>query len=132
MKKVISINFQGRVIPIEESAFEELKKYTESLQRYFAREEGKDEINNDPLGSLGGTSLTWGPAPAVDLDFPGVACSLISPSKSSGRPMLATILCISASVIQPTGLFFNLSVNSSAILFSISLMISSLPSSLAK
>jgi phage shock protein PspC (stress-responsive transcriptional regulator) len=47
MKKVISINFQGRVIPIEESAFEELKKYTESLQRYFAREEGKDEIIND-------------------------------------------------------------------------------------
>jgi phage shock protein PspC (stress-responsive transcriptional regulator) len=47
MKKVININFQGRVIPIEESAYEELKNYTDSLRRYFAREEGRDEIIND-------------------------------------------------------------------------------------
>ncbi|MCU0381245.1 MAG: hypothetical protein MUE58_08655, partial [Chitinophagaceae bacterium] len=47
MKKVININFQGRVVPIEESAYEELKKYTDSLRRYFAREEGRDEIIND-------------------------------------------------------------------------------------
>lgn len=47
MKKVININFKGRVIPIEESAFEQLQKYTESLRRYFANEEGRDEIIND-------------------------------------------------------------------------------------
>lgn len=47
MKKVININFQGRVIPIEESAYELLKKYTESLKTYFANEEGRDEIIND-------------------------------------------------------------------------------------
>lgn len=47
MKKVININFQGRVIPIEESAYEELKNYTDSLRRYFAGEEGRDEIIND-------------------------------------------------------------------------------------
>ena len=47
MKKVININFQGRIIPIEESAYEELKVYTDSLRRYFAREEGRDEIIND-------------------------------------------------------------------------------------
>ena len=47
MKKVININFQGRVIPIEETAFELLKQYIESLRRYFAREEGRDEIIND-------------------------------------------------------------------------------------
>jgi phage shock protein PspC (stress-responsive transcriptional regulator) len=47
MKKVININFKGRVIPIEETAFEQLQKYTESLRRYFANEEGKDEIIND-------------------------------------------------------------------------------------
>ena len=47
MKKVININFQGRVIPIEETAFETLKQYIESLRRYFANEEGKDEIIND-------------------------------------------------------------------------------------
>jgi len=44
MKKVININFQGRVIPIEETAFELLKQYIESLRRYFANEEGRDEI----------------------------------------------------------------------------------------
>ena len=47
MKKVININFQGRVIPIEEEAYEELKKYVESLRNYFANEEGKEEIIND-------------------------------------------------------------------------------------
>lgn len=47
MKKVININFQGRVIPIEESAFEMLKVYTDSLRRCFANEEGRDEIIND-------------------------------------------------------------------------------------
>lgn len=47
MKKVININFKGRVIPIEETAFEQLQKYIESLRRYFANEEGRDEIIND-------------------------------------------------------------------------------------
>jgi phage shock protein PspC (stress-responsive transcriptional regulator) len=47
MKKVININFQGRVIPIEETAFDLLKQYIESLRRYFASEEGRDEIIND-------------------------------------------------------------------------------------
>lgn len=47
MKKVININFQGRVIPIEETAFETLKQYVESLRLYFAKEEGKEEIIND-------------------------------------------------------------------------------------
>jgi Putative stress-responsive transcriptional regulator len=47
MKKVININFQGRVIPIEETAYDILKQYVESLRRYFANEEGRDEIIND-------------------------------------------------------------------------------------
>jgi phage shock protein PspC (stress-responsive transcriptional regulator) len=47
MKKVININFKGRVIPIEETAFEQLQRYIESLRRYFASEEGRDEIIND-------------------------------------------------------------------------------------
>jgi phage shock protein PspC (stress-responsive transcriptional regulator) len=47
MNKVININFQGRVIPIEEPAYEELKKYIDSLRTYFANEEGKEEIIND-------------------------------------------------------------------------------------
>src|SRR3954470_16840763 len=52
MKKVININFQGRVIPIEETAFELLKQYIESLRRYFANEEGRDEIINDIEGRI--------------------------------------------------------------------------------
>lgn len=47
MKKVININFQGRVIPIEETAYELLKQYIDSLRRYFINEEGRDEIIND-------------------------------------------------------------------------------------
>ena len=46
MKKVNNINFKGRVKPIEESAFEQLQKYTESLRRYIANEEGRHEIIN--------------------------------------------------------------------------------------
>ncbi|MEO8765576.1 MAG: PspC domain-containing protein [Ginsengibacter sp.] len=47
MKKVININFQGTVVPIEETSYELLKQYTESLRNYFANEEGRDEIIND-------------------------------------------------------------------------------------
>ncbi|MEO8583783.1 MAG: hypothetical protein ABI415_08295, partial [Flavitalea sp.] len=52
MKKVININFQGRVVPIEESAYELLKQYVESLRRYFANEDGRDEIVNDIEGRI--------------------------------------------------------------------------------
>ena len=47
MNKVININFQGRILPIEEMAYENLKQYIESLRTYFEQEEGKDEIIND-------------------------------------------------------------------------------------
>jgi phage shock protein PspC (stress-responsive transcriptional regulator) len=68
MKKVININFQGRVVPIEETAYDILKQYVESLRRFFANEEGKDEIINDIEGRIaelfaetlkkGGTCIT--------------------------------------------------------------------------
>lgn len=47
MKKIININFQGRIIPIEETAYDILKLYIESLRKYFAKEEGCEEIIND-------------------------------------------------------------------------------------
>src|SRR5215217_9729808 len=47
MKKIININLAGRVIPIEDAAYERLQRYIESLRRYFANEEGRDEIIND-------------------------------------------------------------------------------------
>lgn len=47
MKKIININFHGRVVPIEETAYDILKQYIDSLRRHFANEEGRDEIIND-------------------------------------------------------------------------------------
>ena len=47
MKKIININLSGRVIPIEDAAYEQLQAYIESLRRYFAHEESRDEIIND-------------------------------------------------------------------------------------
>ncbi|MBA2249895.1 MAG: PspC domain-containing protein [Chitinophagaceae bacterium] len=53
MKKVININFQGRIVPIEESSYELLKQYTDSLRLYFANEQGRDEIINDIESRIG-------------------------------------------------------------------------------
>lgn len=47
MKKVININFQGRVVMIEEVAYDQLKEYIDSLRLHFAEEEGHEEIIND-------------------------------------------------------------------------------------
>src|SRR5512138_1739332 len=47
MKKIININLSGRVIPIEDSAYEKLQGYIDSLRKYFAHEEGREEIIND-------------------------------------------------------------------------------------
>ena len=50
MSRVLAI--QGRVIPIEETAYELLKHYIESLRIYFKNEEGRDEIINDIEGRI--------------------------------------------------------------------------------
>jgi phage shock protein PspC (stress-responsive transcriptional regulator) len=47
MKKIININFHSRVIPIEESAYDILKQYIDSLRKHFDNEEGRDEIISD-------------------------------------------------------------------------------------
>lgn len=52
MKKVININFQGTVVPIEESAYEILRQYIDSLRQHFNEEEGRDEIINDIEGRI--------------------------------------------------------------------------------
>jgi len=82
MKKVININFQGRVIPIEETAYEILKQYIESLRQFFANEEGKDEIINDiesRIGELFGEQLKKGSACITDADVQTIINSI-------GRP----------------------------------------------
>lgn len=52
MKQVININFHGRVVPIEISAYDTLKSYTESLRRHFGKEDGGEEIINDIEGRI--------------------------------------------------------------------------------
>src|ERR1044071_9681426 len=82
MKKVININFQGRVIPIEETAFEILKQYIESLRKYFANEEGRDEIINDiesRIAELFSEQLKKGVTCITDDDVNAVIASM-------GRP----------------------------------------------
>lgn len=82
MKQVININFQGRVVPIEVTAFDLLKNYTESLNRHFANEEGKEEIINDiesRIGELFQERITKGATCITEDDVHAII-------KNMGRP----------------------------------------------
>lgn len=82
MKKVININFQGQVIAIEETAYEMLQQYIESLQDYFAQEEGGDEIVNDiesRIAELFGNRLKHGINCITDEDVESVISSIGHP-----------------------------------------------------
>lgn len=52
MKKIININLSGRVLPIEEPAYEQLQSYIADLRKQFAKEESRDEIINDIEGRI--------------------------------------------------------------------------------
>jgi len=82
MKKIININLSGRVIPIEDSAYEKLQGYIESLRRYFANEEGRDEIINDiesRIAELMSEKIRKGSAAITDEDVNEIIASM-------GRP----------------------------------------------
>ncbi|MBI3139938.1 MAG: PspC domain-containing protein [Sphingobacteriales bacterium] len=82
MKKIININLSGRVIPIEDSAYEHLQGYIESLRRYFAHEESRDEIINDiesRIAELMSEKVRKGAACITDADVDEIAGSM-------GRP----------------------------------------------
>ena len=82
MKQVININFQGRVVPIEVTAFELLKNYTESLNRHFANEEGKEEIINDiesRIGELFQERISKGATCITDEDVKAIIKSMGNP-----------------------------------------------------
>ena len=82
MKKIININFHSRVIPIEETAYEILQQYIESLRRYFAREEGQEEIISDienRFSELFADKLKKGAACITDDDVNAIIASM-------GRP----------------------------------------------
>lgn len=82
MKKIININLSGRVIPIEDSAYEKLKSYVESLRRYFVNEDGRDEIINDiesRIAELMNEKVRKGAAHVTDADIDEIIASM-------GRP----------------------------------------------
>ncbi|MBL7722946.1 MAG: PspC domain-containing protein [Chitinophagaceae bacterium] len=82
MKKIININLSGRVIPIEDAAYENLQAYIESLRRYFANEESRDEIINDiesRIAELMSEKVRKGDSCITDADVDEIATSM-------GRP----------------------------------------------
>jgi phage shock protein PspC (stress-responsive transcriptional regulator) len=82
MKKIININLSGRVIPIEDTAYEKLQSYIESLRRYFAKEEGRDEIINDiesRIAELMNEKVRKGASGIADADVEEIISSM-------GRP----------------------------------------------
>ena len=79
MKKIININLSGRVIPIEDSAYESLQRYIESLRRYFANEEGRDEIINDiesRIAELMNDKIKKGASSITDADVEEIITSM--------------------------------------------------------
>src|SRR5579884_1519813 len=79
MKKIININLAGRVIPIEDSAYESLQRYIESLRRYFANEEGRDEIINDiesRIAELMNDKVRRGASAVTDADIEEIISSM--------------------------------------------------------
>jgi phage shock protein PspC (stress-responsive transcriptional regulator) len=82
MKKIININLSGRVIPIEDSAYERLQAYIESLRRYFSHEDGRDEIINDiesRIAEIMDEKIRKGATCVTDDDITGIMNSM-------GRP----------------------------------------------
>jgi phage shock protein PspC (stress-responsive transcriptional regulator) len=84
MKKIININFHSRVVPIEETAYEILQQYIESLRRYFANEEGREEIISDienRFAELFSESLKKGTTCITDADVNTIITSMGRPEE---------------------------------------------------
>jgi phage shock protein PspC (stress-responsive transcriptional regulator) len=47
MKKTVSVNISGLFFHIDEDAYDRLNRYLAGIKRYFAKEEGRDEIISD-------------------------------------------------------------------------------------
>ena len=93
MKKIININLSGRVIPIEDSAYEKLQGYIESLRRYFANEEGRDEIINDiesRIAELMSEKIRKGASCITDADIDEIVASMGRPEDFDAEAAEAT------------------------------------------
>jgi len=94
MKKIININLSGRVIPIEDSAYEKLQAYIESLRRYFIHEEGRDEIINDiesRIAELMNEKIRKGASAITDADVDEIIASMGRPEDFQAAEEAETI-----------------------------------------
>lgn len=57
MKKNININLSGQLYAIDEDAYQTLKSYLDSMESYFLRQEGGDEIAEDIKNRV--SELLW-------------------------------------------------------------------------
>ncbi len=93
MKKIININLSGRVIPIEDTAYEKLQSYIESLRRYFVNEEGRDEIINDiesRIAELMSEKVRKGATCVTDADVDEIIASMGTPEDFEAEAAEAT------------------------------------------
>ena len=105
MKKIININLSGRVIPIEDSAYEKLQEYIESLRRYFSNEEGRDEIINDiesRIAELMSEKVRKGAESITDEDVIEIANSMGRPEDFEGEEIKEQSFSSSSSSQQTT------------------------------
>ena len=107
MKKIININFHSRVIPIEETAYEILQQYIASLRRYFATEEGREEIISDienRFAELFSETLKKGVPCITDADVNNIIASMGRPEEFEGEetePSTATAGSSAGATQQP-------------------------------
>lgn len=84
MKKIIQINIQGQLITIEETAYDLLSKYIESLKDYFKREPDGNEIVNDienRIAELFGNRLKHGISCITDADVESIIATIGRPEE---------------------------------------------------
>lgn len=84
MKKIININISGRAIPIEDSAYDQLKEYLESLRHYFRNEEGRDEIINDMesrISELMSDAIKKGAHCIAEIDIQAIIANMGKPEE---------------------------------------------------
>ena len=84
MKKTININFQGQLITIEETAYDLLNKYIQSLKEYFRSEAEGNEIVNDienRIAELFGNRLKHGISCITDADVESIINTIGRPEE---------------------------------------------------
>src|SRR5579871_6599819 len=103
MNIIINITFNSLVILIGETAYEILQQHIASLRRYFANEEGRDDIISDienRFAELFSETLKKGAPCITDTDVNGIIASMGRPEEFEGEatePAAATTSSAGAS-----------------------------------